>query len=77
MFRAESTVAATVAFSRRIARWLKERYPAGRDQPNGRYLVTFRVADPAWFVREMLQYGADADVVGPESLREAVKRAIT
>ena len=30
-------------------------------------------ADPAWFVREMLQYGAEAEVVEPESLREAVR----
>src|SRR5207247_698280 len=59
VFRAEVTIPATVAFSRRIARWLKERYPGGRDQPDGRYLVTFRVADPAWLVREMLQYGAE------------------
>lgn len=53
---------AAVAFSPRIARWLEERYPDGRKLPDGRYVVTFQVADPAWFVREVLE---------PESLRNA------
>ncbi|HEY6783400.1 MAG TPA: WYL domain-containing protein, partial [Gemmatimonadales bacterium] len=58
VFRAEETIPATVAFSPRIARWLKEKYPGGREEKDGRYLVTLPVADPAWFVREVLQYGA-------------------
>ena len=70
------TVPAQVAFSTKIARWLKERYPGGREQADGRYVVTFQVADPAWFVREVLQYGAEAEVLGPEGLREAVKRMV-
>jgi predicted DNA-binding transcriptional regulator YafY len=74
LLSADGTVAAQVAFSKKIARWLKEKYPDGREQRDGRYVVTFHVADPAWFVREILQYGAEAEVLGPESLREAVKR---
>ncbi len=73
LLRADETVAAQVAFSAKISRWLRERYPRGRDT-GGRYIVTFHVADPAWFVREILQYGAEAEVLGPESLREAMKR---
>jgi predicted DNA-binding transcriptional regulator YafY len=76
LFRADEAVAATVAFSPRIARWLKEKHPGGKEQANGRYLVTFHVADPAWFVREVLQYGADAEVLSPDSLRQAVKRVV-
>jgi len=76
LLRADGTVAAQVAFSKKIARWLKERYPHGREQRDGRYVVTFEVADPAWFVREVLQYGAEAEVLGPEGLREAVKRMV-
>jgi proteasome accessory factor C len=76
VFRADETISATVAFNRRIARWLREKYPGGKEQANGRYLVTFQVADPAWFVREVLQYGAEAEVVGPESLREAVRTRV-
>jgi len=73
LLSADETVTAQVAFSAKIARWLRERYPRGRDT-GGRYVVTFHVADPAWFVREILQYGAEAEVLGPESLREAMKR---
>lgn len=76
VFQADETVTATVVFSARIARWLKERYPGGREQTDGRYLVTFRVADPAWFVREVTQYGAEAEVTDPASLREAVRRMV-
>src|SRR6266480_7326571 len=65
-----------VAFSPRIARWLEERYPDGREAADGRYVVTFKVADPAWFVREVLQYGAEAEVLEPEGLREAVKMVV-
>lgn len=74
LLSADGTVPAQVAFSKKIARWLKEKYPDGREQRDGRYVVTFQVADPAWFVREVLQYGEEAEVLGPESLREAVKR---
>jgi len=76
LLRAEEVVMAKVAFSPRIARWLKERYRDGREGVDGRYVVTFRVADPAWFVREVLQYGAEAEVLEPEGMREAVRRAV-
>jgi predicted DNA-binding transcriptional regulator YafY len=76
VFRADDTITATVAFSRRIARWMKEKYPKGREQSDGRYVVEFRVADPGWFVREILQYGAEAEVVEPARLREAVANTI-
>lgn len=75
LLRADEVVTARVAFSERIARWLKERYPEGREE-GGRYVVTFKVADAAWFVREVLQYGAEAEVLEPEGLREAVKRVV-
>jgi proteasome accessory factor C len=76
LLRADETVPAQVAFSEKIARWLKEKYPNGHEQRDRRYVVTFQVADPAWFVREVLQYGAEAEVLGPEGLREAVKRMV-
>ena len=76
LLSADGTVPAQVAFSKKIARWLKERYPNGHEQRDGRYVVTFQVADPAWFVREVLQYGAEAEVLGPEGLREAVRRMV-
>jgi|SRR5689334_1326770 len=69
-------IQARVAFDPRIARWIREEHPGGRDDGQGRYVVTFRVADPAWFVREVLQYGDGAEVLEPESLRDAVRRAV-
>ena len=77
LLSADGTVPAQVAFSKKIARWLKEKYPNGREQRDGRYVVTFQVADPAWLVREVLQYGAEAEVLGPEGLREAVRRMVS
>jgi predicted DNA-binding transcriptional regulator YafY len=76
LLRADEVVTAKVAFSPRIARWLEERYPEGREDHEGRYVVNFRVADAAWFVREVLQYGAEAEVLQPEGLREAVRRVV-
>jgi predicted DNA-binding transcriptional regulator YafY len=69
----DETTRARVVFGAGIARWLRERYPGGRDLADGQYEVSFPVADPSWFVREMLQYGAEAEVVEPASLREAVR----
>ncbi len=77
LFRAPATVPARVVFGAGIARWLHERYPGGRALPDGRYEVTFQVADPSWFVREILQYGAEAEVVEPGSLREAVREMVS
>jgi predicted DNA-binding transcriptional regulator YafY len=76
LLHADETVTAKVAFGPSIARWLKERYPEGREQSDGRYVVTFKVADAAWFVREVLQYGAEAEVLEPEGMREAVKAVL-
>jgi proteasome accessory factor C len=76
LLSADEAIRACVVFGAGIARWLRERYPGGRELPDGRYEVTFPVADPSWFVREMLQYGAEAEVMEPESLRGAVRRMV-
>ncbi|HWA58581.1 MAG TPA: WYL domain-containing protein [Gemmatimonadales bacterium] len=68
------TLAATVAFSPKIARWIREQYPEGTVGPDGRYHVRFQVADPRWMIREVLQYGAEAELVAPEGLRELMRR---
>src|SRR5438552_18307633 len=70
LLRADRTITATVAFSARIARWLKERYPNGREGGDGRYLVKFQVADRAWLAREVLQEGAEAGGVGVADVRD-------
>jgi len=73
-------VTVKVAFSTRMLPWINEQYPGGQEQADGRYVVTFKVADPAsWLVQEMLQYGAEVEVLEPEGMRETsheLRRAI-
>lgn len=66
-----------VRFSPRIARWIAERYPRGERQADGSVVVTFKAASVDWLVRHVLQYGAEAEVLGPASHREAVRSAVT
>jgi proteasome accessory factor C len=73
---AEGVGMATVAFSSRIARWLRERYPDGELRPDGSYVVRFVVADPRWLAREVLQYGADAEVLEPAALRDFMRGVV-
>jgi predicted DNA-binding transcriptional regulator YafY len=76
LFQADELLQATVAFSGSIARWMREKYPAGRIQGDGRYVVQLPVADPRWLAREVLQYGAEAEVVGPPGLRDYVRQVL-
>ncbi len=74
VFRAAEDVAVTVRYSPNIARWIVEHRPAERQQ-DGSVLVEHRVADPQWIVRHVLQYGPDAELVGPAEYRELVREA--
>jgi proteasome accessory factor C len=66
-----------VRFSPRIARWIAERYPRSERQPDGSLVVTFAVASVDWLVRHVLQYGAEAEVMGPAAYREAMRRRVS
>jgi proteasome accessory factor C len=72
----ESPDRVTVRFSPRVARWLTERYPEAEREEGGSVVVTYEVSDVHWLVRTVLQYGAEAEVLGPEAYREAVRRAV-
>ena len=78
VFRADADAVDEVAvrFSPEVARWLEERHPSAERLADGSAVVTFTVADPAWLVRHVLQYGPDAEVLAPEEYREAVRRAV-
>lgn len=76
LLRAEETIPTVVRFDPSIARWLSERYPHGRHMADGGLEVTLNVADPAWLVREVLQYGDRAEVINPESMREAMRAVV-
>ena len=72
-YGAKDAPTARVRYSARVARWIGERAEgvAGED---GSLTVEHRVADADWLARHVLQYGADAEVVGPRELREHVAR---
>ena len=63
-------------YSPQVARWLAERFPNAKQLKGGAVEVTHRVVEPAWLVRMVLQYGAEAEVVGPAPYREYVARAV-
>jgi len=66
----------TIRFSPVISRWVLERYPEAQDCGDGYAEVTFKTASVDWLVRTVLQYGAEAEVIGPPAYREAVRRAV-
>lgn len=76
LFSGEAQVTAVVAFSARIKRWIREKYPDGEERPDGRYVVRFPVADPRWLAREVLQYGAEAEVLEPKGVREFMREMV-
>ena len=65
----------TVRYSPRIARWVAEREGATCDA-DGSLTLTHPVADDAWAVRHVLQYGPEAEVVGPEEMRELMREKL-
>ena len=65
----------TVRYSQRIARWIAER--EGRElSPDGSLTVEHPLADAEWGVRHVLQYGPEAEVLEPQSLREEIVRRL-
>jgi proteasome accessory factor C len=64
-----------VRYSPHVARWIAER--TGQPvAPDGSLEVSYPLADDAWAVRHVLQYGPDAVVLSPESVRARVIAAI-
>ncbi len=68
-----------VRYGPAVARWIAER-ETERDQctlhSDGSLSVRYPLADAAWAVRHVLQYGPDAVIVSPDSLRADVARAL-
>ena len=61
-----------VKYSPRIAPWIAER--EGKTlAKDGSLEVEHPLADRAWAVRHVLQYGAEAEIIGPQDLRDAVR----
>lgn len=63
-----------VRYSPRIARWIEEHGPV-ETQADGSVVVRYRVADPSWLVRHVLEHGPDAEVLRPGEMRRRVAEA--
>jgi proteasome accessory factor C len=64
-----------VRYSAQVARWIAERTQQTPDD-DGTIEVSYPLADEAWAVRHVMQYGPDAVVISPASIREKVIAAI-
>ncbi|MEO8199403.1 MAG: WYL domain-containing protein [Gemmatimonadota bacterium] len=73
---AEGTTPVDVRFSPAVARWLREGHPGARTEKDGGIVVTYQVASPDWLVRHVLQYGPEAEVIGPQSFRELMRKEL-
>jgi proteasome accessory factor C len=71
VFDSDSNRRMTVYYSPRVARWVAER--EGKQlASDGSLTLEHVVADDSWAIRHVLQYGADAEILEPESLREMI-----
>lgn len=60
-----------VRYSPTVARWIAERERVATE-PDGSVVAEYPLFDVGWGVRHVLRYGPDAEVIGPDELREAV-----
>jgi proteasome accessory factor C len=72
LFHAEKAERMVVRYSPRIARWIAEREGVAVDA-DGALTLELPLADEHWAIRHVLQYGPDAELLSPESLRTAIE----
>jgi predicted DNA-binding transcriptional regulator YafY len=71
-FSGEGAQPMRIRYSARIARWIAEREGAPLDA-DGSLTLAHPVADIEWAVRHALQYGPEAEILGPPHVRRAVR----
>lgn len=80
VYLAADDVEVRVRYSPKIARWVRERAAAGmvgwEEEADGSLVIRHRVADPHWVVSHALTYGAEAEILEPEDLREMVREVV-
>jgi predicted DNA-binding transcriptional regulator YafY len=80
VYRAPDDVRVRVRYSPKIARWVREGmmgWTTGwEEEDDGGLVVYHRVADPHWVVNHALTYGAEAEILEPEEMRELVREAV-
>jgi len=71
LFHGQDGESLRVRYSPRISRWIAEREDLPLDADRS-VTVEYPLADAQWAVRHVLQYGPDAEVLAPASVRKAV-----
>jgi proteasome accessory factor B len=71
---AGEAVQVEIRYGPRVAIWIREQW-RGETDDDGGYRVRHTVGNPDWVVRHVLQYGPDAEVIGPPEMRRAVAEA--
>ena len=71
-------VRAEVRFAPETARWVREETPEKnvREEPDGSIVVTIYAETEEFILSEVLQYGDEAEIVKPPSLRRAMARLL-
>ncbi len=75
VFLGDPTAMMRVRYSARIAPWILER-ETGSVAEDGSVVVEHPLADPEWAVSHVLQYGPEAEVLEPESVRQAIRERL-
>lgn len=80
IFSGTPTDSAVLRFTRERARWVAgERWherQQGRFLEDGSYELQVPYSNPSELIMDILKYGPDVEVVGPETLRQAVARRL-
>lgn len=77
IFSGSRTTWATLRFTSERARWVaaEQWHPQqrGRFETDGSYVLELPYSDPRELIMDVLRYGPDVEVVGPDTLRNAVR----
>jgi len=80
IFSGESVEWATLRFTPMRARWVAaEQWHAdqrGHYEPDGSYILEVPFADARELMMDVLKYGAEVEVIGPDALRDAVREEV-
>ena len=72
VFMAKDTATVRIRYSAKIARWIAEREKKPVDA-DGSLTLEHPLADPTWAIRHVLQYGREAEILAPASLRAMMR----
>lgn len=70
-FASDVSERVTIRYSGRAARWVAEDEGGGLDA-EGRIVKEYPLGDPDWAIRQVLRWGADAELLAPQELRKAL-----